>query len=389
MEPFAAGPRPLLAVDARPAAVRDALVAACEGGPALLPLDPRLPAAARGRLLAALRPTGALRDDGVVGLPGGVGVPDDVVAVVATSGSTDTPRGVLLTRAALEAAVRLGLERTGADPAVPWLCCLPTSHVAGLLVLLRGLLTGTPARLHDGFDAARAAAEPGPVHLAVVPTMLRRLLDAAADPARWATVLVGGAAPPADLQARVPHATVTYGMTETAGGCVYDGRPLDGVEVAIAGDGRIRLRGPTLANVYRDGPLVDGDGWFTTGDLGRLDPDGRLEVLGRADDMVVTGGEKVLAGAVARALEAHPGVRAAVALGVPDPEWGQAVVAAAVASDPAAPPSLAVLRDHVAARLTPYAAPQRIVWFDALPLLPGGKVDRLGVAARVRRALCG
>lgn len=359
------------------AALRDAWA----GGPAVLPLDPRLPPRLRGALVADLKPGAILKPGGMVSLPGGVPVPDDVAVVVPTSGSTGAPKGVMLTRAALEASVTAGLERTGADPEVPWVCCMPVSHVGGILVLLRAMVTGTPALLHDGFDPERIAAIEQPVHLAVVPTMLRRLLEAGADPSRWATVLVGGARTPEDLASRVPGATLTYGMTETAGGCVYDGVPLDGVTVDTTTEGRLRIAGPTLMEGYRTVPgssvgvgLVDDA--FVTADVGEVDDDGRVTVLGRADDVIVTGGEKVVAAQVARRLEEHPAIVEAEVVGVPDPEWGQRAVAVVVPAQVGAVLSLAILRSFVADAMPRYAAPKDLVVVNTLPRLPNGKVDR-------------
>jgi O-succinylbenzoic acid--CoA ligase len=377
------GGRALLAVDATPRVLLPHLRAAWAGGPAVLPVDPRLPTRARGALVAALSPGGAVRDDGVVALPG-TPVADDTVAVVTTSGTTGPPRGVELSRAALEAGVRLGLRRTAADPDVPWLACLPAAHVGGLLVLLRAVVTGTDPILHDAFDAAAVAALERPAHLAVVPTMLRRLLAAGADPARWATVLVGGARMPADLAAAVPTAVSTYGMTETAGGCVYDGVALDGVRVAEGPDGRLRIAGPTLMTGYRPGGGgLDADGWFTTSDIGAVAADGTVTVRGRADDVVVSGGEKVVTTEVAARIEAHPAVAEAEVIGVPDPEWGQRVVAVVVPAEVGAILSLALLRSFVADAMPRYAAPQDLVVVNSLPRLPSGKVDRRALVAAV------
>jgi O-succinylbenzoic acid--CoA ligase len=212
--------------------------------------------------------------------------------------------------------------------------------------------------------------------VSLVPTQLRRLLASSALPT-FDAVLLGGAAAPADLLDRARGAGIrvvtTYGMSETSGGCVYDGVPLDGVEVDA--DDRIRLRGPMLATAYRHGPLRDGDGWFTTGDLGTWDG-ARLTVLGRADDVVVTGGEKVAPTAVEARLREHPAVVDVAVVGVPDPEWGQRVVAVVVLR---APLSLAGAREHVAGPLPRAAAPRELRVVGALPLLPSGKVDRVGL----------
>ena len=175
----------------------------------------------------------------------------------------------------------------------------------------------------------------------------------------------------------------TYGSAETAGGCVYDGYPLDGVDVAVDPDGRIRISGQTLFEGYDgDRELTERvlvDGWFLTSDAGRLDDDGRLHVLGRIDDVVVTGGVNVPLPAVAARLRAHPGVTAAEVVGVPDPEWGQRVVAFVVATGPM---SLAEARDWVAEVHPRSWAPRDVVSVDALPMLDNGKVDRMALRER-------
>ncbi len=174
-------------------------------------------------------------------------------------------------------------------------------------------------------------------------------------------------------------------MTETCGGCVYDGVPLDGVQVAIRGDddespaesGRIWIGGPVLLSGYRSQPAGQAlrDGWFRTGDLGRPDSSGRLVVRGRADDVINTGGHKVVPGEVAAVLQTCPGVRDVAVMGQPDPEWGERVIAVVVPADPADPPALELLRLHVQRRLPRYAAPTRVVMVDAVPMLPSGKYD--------------
>jgi O-succinylbenzoic acid--CoA ligase len=276
----------------------------------------------------------------------------------------------------------------GARPGERWLCCLPVTHVAGLQVLVRSLVSGTEPVLAGHADAATlaAAAASGCAHVSLVPTQLQRLLESGVDksiPTPWlagySSVLLGGAAAPAGLLAAAGAAGVpvvtTNGMTETCGGCVYDGVPLDGVRVKIGDDERICIAGPVLFSGYRGADRVPADNWFRTGDLGRLDGAGRLTVRGRADDVINTGGHKVVPGEVAAALESCPGVRDVAVLGQPDPEWGERVVAVVAPADPADPPGLELLRLHVRERLPRYAAPSRVVMVDAVPMLPSGKHD--------------
>jgi O-succinylbenzoic acid--CoA ligase len=364
------------------------LAAALDGtGPAILPLDAGLPAGRLAELIAALAP-GSIEDaEGVttVRSAGTQGVAEGTAVIVGTSGSTGAPKGVELSAAALRHSARASLDRVGARPGERWLCCLPATHVAGLQVLVRSLVSGTEPVLAERADAETVAAS-GCAHVSLVPTQLQRLLmpgvDRSTPLAGFSSVLLGGAAAPAGLldaarAAGVPVVT-TYGMTETCGGCVYDGVPLDGVRVEIRDAGRIWIGGPVLFSGYRgeqDGPAALVDGWFQTGDLGRLDSSGRLIVRGRADDVINTGGHKVVPGEVAAALQTCPGVGDVAVVGQPDPEWGERVVAVVVPADPADPPALELLRLHVRDRLPRYAAPSRVVIVDAVPMLPNGKHD--------------
>jgi o-succinylbenzoate---CoA ligase len=344
-----------------------ALTAALAGGPAVLPL----PAGVEGaRLRAALRPDEP--------------VPDDIALIVPTSGSTGDPKGVELTAAALEASAAATEARLGGPGR--WLLALPVTHIAGLQVVLRALRAGTPPVADPDFVTGTAALGAGPRFTSLVPTQLRRLLaagPAARDALRsYDAVLLGGAAPPPGLVAEATTAgvrvIVTYGMSETCGGCVYDGVPLDGVTVDLADDDRIRIGGPVLATRYRLRPRLTRaafrDGRFRTGDVGRLD-DGHLTVLGRADDMLVTGGEKVAPAAVEAALGEHPAVAEAAVTGVADPEWGQRVVAVVVLRE-GGTLTLEQAREQVAARVSRIAAPRELRVVDTLPLLPSGKLDR-------------
>ncbi len=241
-------------------------------------------------------------------------------------------------------------------------------------------------------DASIAASLPedaiDPHFCSLVPTQLGRLLDdpvEAAALSRLHTVLLGGGPIPAGLRERASAAGVrvvaTYGSAETSGGCVYDGVPLDGVGLAIGADARIRLTGPMLFDGYADDPSLTTaalvDGWFLTSDAGRLDDDGRLQVLGRLDDVVVSGGVNVPGPAVAARLREHPEVREAEVLGVDDPEWGQRVVAFVVGDL-----ALDEARDWVGSALPRAWAPRQLVLLDGLPMLAHGKLDRLALRER-------
>jgi len=310
--------------------------------------------------------------------------------VVETSGSTGAPKRVVLRREAVLASVTASAARMGASGR--WLLALPPTFVAGLQVVCRSLAAGhEPVVLddHGTFAAAAAALGDGPRFVSVVPTQLHRLLETdAATLATFHTVLLGGGPIDPALRARAADAGVrvvaTYGSAETAGGCVYDGLPLDGVAVAIGDAGRVRIAGPTLFDGYAGEPArtaeVLVDGWFLTSDAGRLDEDGRLQVLGRLDDVVVSGGVNVPGPAVAARLRQHPGVDAAEVLGVPDEEWGNRVVAFVVPARPGAgAPALGELRDWVAEAHPRSWAPRQVVVLDDVPLLGNGKPDRLAL----------
>ncbi len=370
----------LLSGAADAARLIDPLAAALDGaGPAILPLDAGLPAARLRQLLGAFRPDVVVGPDGDATVRSdGQGTAPDTAVVIGTSGSTGEPKGVELSAAALLHSARASLARVGALPGERWLCCLPPAHVAGLQVLVRSLVSGTRPAVAARAGAA-ALAGSGCAHVSVVPAQLARLLGepgGARALAAFSSVLVGGAAAAAGLLARARAAGVravtTYGMTETCGGCVYDGVPLDGVRVRAGGDGRLRISGPVLMNRYRGGPDLGEE--FVTSDLGFV-ADGRVTVRGRADDVINTGGHKVVPGEVAAALESCPGVREVVVVGRPDPEWGERVTAVVVPADPDDPPSLELLRTHVRERLPRYASPGEVVLTEAIPVLPSGKPD--------------
>jgi o-succinylbenzoate---CoA ligase len=335
----------------------DALQRAWDDGDAVLPLDPRLPQAARQAVLDAARV-----DEPVE--------PGDAL-VVATSGTGGTPKAVVLTHDALAASASATSARLRVDPAVDrWLACIPLAHVGGLGVVVRALLTGTALTVLPRPEPAAVAevAAGGPTLVSLVPTALDRL-----DAGWFKAVVLGGAA---DTRPRPGNVVRTYGMTETGGGVVYDGVPLDGVEVRVV-DGQVRLRGPMLLRCYRDGTDPrDGAGWLPTGDAGSIADDGRLVVAGRLADVVVTGGEKVWPDDVEAVLRDHPGVREVAVVGRPDPEWGAVVAAVVVPADAAEPPSLESLREWVKRARPAYAAPRRLELVEALPRTALGKVRR-------------
>ena len=355
-------------------------------GGAILPLDPDAPEAVVRRLKDELRPAAVVDVHGEHPLADGVEIDGDVAVVIATSGSTGTPKGAELSWSALDASAAATRQRVGSDPSDAWLSCLSWQHIGGLQVWLRARSASLPLEIQPRFDVQGVAASAATM-VSLVPTQLVRLLDAGVDLSKFRVILLGGAAAPGALIARARAAganvVTTYGMSETCGGCVYDGEPLEGVDVEIAAaDGRIRIRGPVLMDGYRLRPDLTAaalqDDWLVTADLGSTDH-GRLVVHGRADDVVVSGGENIAVQAVAEVLGEHPDVADVAVTGAPDVEWGERVVAVIVATDRV--PTLEELRAWVSERSGNRSAPRSLVVVPQIPRLPSGKPDRLAVRA--------
>jgi O-succinylbenzoic acid--CoA ligase len=350
------------------------LGAALDGsGPALLLVPPGPEGA---RMVSALAPAAAK------------GVPPGTAVVVATSGSTGAPKGVRISAKALRHSARATHDVLGGPG--QWLLAMSAARIAGLQVVLRSGTAGIePAVLDtscgfrpDAFAAAVTTMTAARRYVSLVPTQLIRLLDAHVDLTSLDAILLGGGPIPAGLVDRAAAAGArvvrTYGMTETCGGCVYDGLPLERVGVRITEEGLVAITGPVLARGYLGGPDFGGE--FVSSDLGRLE-DGVLTVLGRADDVILSGGVNVPAQSVEQVLAGHPAVAEVTVVGRPDPEWGEAVVAVVV---PAGPVELGELRDLAAEALGKAWAPRHLVTVEAFPSLPSGKVDREALRALVR-----
>ncbi len=353
-----------------------ALRAAWDSGHAVLPIDPRLPGPARKRLLDAMAPSFIVTPSGRSSLTGGVPVLDGDALVMATSGTTGEPKGVVLTHDAVAASASATNARLGIDPSRDrWLATLPLAHIGGLSVVTRALASGTPVTVVNGFDPAvvDAARESGHTRTSLVVAALQRV-----DPSGWTTILVGGSAMPASLPG---NCTRTYGMTETGSGVVYDGFALQGVGLSLLGDGEIVVEGPMLLRAYRGGVVVtpegtdptDPFGRFHTGDVGQFDADGALMVEGRRGDVIVTGAEKVWPDAVERALTSLRNSFDFAVAGQPDEAWGHRVTLFVVGPTS---PSLPMVRDLVSQSLPTYASPRAIVLVEALPGTSSGKVNR-------------
>lgn len=331
----------------------------------------------------------------------GEGIDDDIALVVTTSGTTGAPKGAMLTAAALTASAAATHDRLGGPGR--WLLALPPHHIAGVQVLVRSLLAGSvPVELDvsGGFDVGELASAvrdlgSGRRYTALVSAQLVKALtdrSATAALAELDAVLIGGGPAPRPTLDAAASAGITvvrtYGMSETAGGCVYDGIPLDGVRLRLEGDGRIVIGGATLAKGYRNPPDPDPfaePGWFRTDDIGAVDDSGVLTVLGRADEAISTGGLTVLPQPVEAALRSHAAVADCAVFGVADDRLGQRVVAAVVVADGYEQPALDTLRAHVTQTLDVTAAPRELHILDTLPTRGIGKVDRQALTRRFDR----
>jgi o-succinylbenzoate---CoA ligase len=359
-----------LALPGGPAFV-DAMRRIWDRGDAMAPVDPRLPAPARAALLEALAPARLVDDAGEHDVAGGRPVEVGDALVVATSGTTGIPRGVVLTHDAVVASASATSARLGVSGGDMWLACLPLSHVGGLSVVTRAILTGTRLTVLPGFDATAVEREAraGATLVSLVPTALLRI-----DASLFRVIVLGGSRPPPE---RPSNTVTTYGLTESGSGVVYDGRPLDGVEVRFTAEDEILLRAPMLLRCYRDGTdPKDADGWLPTGDVGGWAEDGRLRVHGRRGDLIVTGGENVWPDPVEARLGAHPAVAEVVVAGRDDDEWGQRVVAFVVPRASVGSPSLDDLREWVKAELPAWCAPRELVLRGEIPRTALGKPRR-------------
>jgi o-succinylbenzoate---CoA ligase len=371
---------------------------AWDANDAVLPVDQRLPALAKQKLFETLRPSVVVTDNDRVSRTDGVPVLLGDAVVIATSGTTGTPKGVVLTHDAIRASAVATSNRLHVDKSDKWYACLPLAHIGGLSVVLRSILTQTPITISPRFNADEVndAVRSGHTRVSLVVATLPRV-----ETTGWKTILLGGSAMPAETADNIVK---TYGMTETGSGVVYNGVPLEQVEIEER-NGELWIRGPMLLRAYRGyapetlpaatagktypqgtnntrayectpegvDPLVNG--WFRTGDSGTID-EGIVSVQGRIGDVIVTGGEKVWPDAVERVLAQHPGVRDVTVVPAPDQTWGQRVVAVVVATDAHNPPTLQELRDWVKGELAAYAAPHQLILLNELPRTATGKVQR-------------
>ena len=351
----------------------DLVQRAWSNGDAVLPIDQRLRPSGKKMLLDAMAPSEIIDASFTASsLPNGRPMQDGDALVIASSGSTGSPKGIIHTHSSIIAGARASASRLQLSASDHWLVCIPVSHVGGFSVIARALHTGAALTLLPTFDvsAVQEAVKNGVTHTSLVATALLRI-----DTSLFKSILLGGSSAPDNLPSNV---ITTYGMTESGGGVVYNGQPLDNVKIKIV-DGEIFLRCPMLMRAYRDDQTIsEEDGWYATGDIGEIDNNGKLSVYGRQTDMIITGGENVWPSAVENSLSSHPLVNQVVVRGMPDTTWGQRVVAYVVLNDAAQTPEvklLSDLREHVKQTLPAFCAPQQIVVLAEIPRTSLGKVD--------------
>jgi len=345
-----------------PVEAADSIRAAWDAGDAVLVLDPLAPDLEVERILNRMQPE--------------AGADPEVAAVVVTSGTSGPPKGVELTWDGLAASAAAIWEALEVGPGDRWLACLPLHYVAGLAVLGRAWVMGTPVTVEPGFAAATGFTA-GVTLVSLVPTTLRRLRAAGADLSGFRRILLGGG----PVREQGPNIVATYGLTETWGGVVHDGYPLAGVELSLGERDEILVRAPMLMRGYRAAPeetaaAFTAGRWLRTGDAGTIDSDGRLRVIDRLGDLIITGGVNVSPSEVEGVLATHPDVADVCVAGAPDPDWGERVVAHVVPRNPMAPPALAELRAFARDRLSAAKLPRQVVIAGAIPRTAGGKPVR-------------
>jgi len=351
----------------------DLVQRAWSNGDAVLPIDQRLRPAGKKMLMDTMAPSEIIDASFTTSsLPNGRPMQDGDALVIASSGSTGSPKGIIHTHSSIVAGAQASASRLQLSSNDHWLVCIPVSHVGGFSVITRALHTGAALTLHPTFDATavQEAVKNGATHTSLVATALARI-----DASLFSSILLGGSSAPDNLPSNV---ITTYGMTETGGGVVYNGQPLDNVEIKIV-DGEIFLRCPMLIRAYRDDQTISmQDGWYATGDIGEIDDNGKLSVHGRQTDLIITGGENVWPSGVENSLASHPIVNQVVVRGMPDTTWGQRVVAYVVLNDSSQTSEvklLSDLREHVKQTLPAFCAPQQVVILAEIPRTSLGKVD--------------
>ena len=363
------------------------LAAHAHSGASFMPVDVRLTPSEQQRLIEKARPAVVVRpDDETVLADAAPTDPERAWAIIPTSGTAGEPRLAQLSLASVGSAVAASLDALDASAYDAWVACLSPAHIGGLLVLLRGALTGSPVTIVERFEPGTLLSQaPDGAHVSLVPTMLDRLVRGGGDLSSLGVLLIGGGALDPSLRRAAEELggriVETYGSTESCGGVVYDGIPFDGTDLRIGLEGGVELQGPTLMDGYRGDPgatadSFTSDGWLRTGDVGSLDDAGRLRVRGRAGDVIRTGAETVWPDEVEGVLRGHPQVADVAVAGRPDEEWGEHVVAWVVPTDPTDPPTLEQLREHCREDLARFKAPRDLRIVATLPRTRNGKVRR-------------
>jgi O-succinylbenzoic acid--CoA ligase len=398
--------RPIAAITSSSEALAILAYAAPLLGTPLFPIDPALPETVIGELIGQVGECLIVGDGQTVstqailaaecGAAVSLAFPDGPAVLIATSGSSGRPKVVVLTGGNLVAAAAASAKITPLRPGDRWLACLPLFHIGGFSIIARCALAGAEAVLQQGFDAERvcdALTTGGISHVSLTPTMLAQMLALGRAPPRdLRHVLVGGAALSCELAQRAASENwpiqPTYGMSETGSQLAtlprlpaawrpgHVGKPLDGAEISLDGEGRLKVCGPMVMQGYANLMLSPGDGldsgWFTTSDLAEITPEGELFILGHADEVIVTGGKKIHPAGVENLLAQCPGVDGVGVAGRPDPVWGE-IVTAIFAGVLTPPQFLDWCHAHISGAFRPRAA----IRVDALPLLANGKPDRL------------
>jgi O-succinylbenzoic acid--CoA ligase len=363
------------------------LAAHAHSGASFMPVDVRLTPGEQQRLIEKARPAVVVRPDDETVLADAADTdPERAWAVVPTSGTAGEPRLAQLSLASVGSAVASSLDALDVSAYDAWVSCLSPAHIGGLLVLLRGVLTGSPITLLERFEpGALLSQAPNGAHVSLVPAMLDRLVQGGADLSGLGVLLIGGGALDPSLRRAAEELggriVETYGSTESCGGIVYDGIPFAGTDLRIGAADDIELRGPTVMDGYRADPAATAnaftsDGWLRTGDVGSLADDGHLHVRGRTDEAIRTGAETVWPDEVEAVLRRHPKVADVAVFARPDPAWGEHVVAWVVPGDPTDPPTLEELREHCRDDLARFKAPRDLRVVTTLPRTPNGKVRR-------------
>ena len=348
-------------------------------GDAVSVIDQRLDQKLQERQIQAIQPDYVYDESGNITKTGfSSKLKPGSALVIATSGTTSDPKAVVHTMENLCSSALAISSRLSTTTSDHWICSLPISHIGGMSVITRSLLTNTSVTVLEKptpQSIAEAAAAGGNL-ISIVLAMMDRI-----DLSQFKTVLLGAQNPPSGLAANV---VTTYGMTETGSGVFYDGRPLDGVEFKLTDAGEVLIKGPMLATTYRDGrPILDNDGWLHTDDFATISSNGSLEVRGRITEIINTGGEKVFPFEVESEILKSQKVTDCAVIALPDQKWGESVAAVLVPRDRHDLPTLEEISEIVRAELPPWCSPKGLTFVESIPRTPLGKPQRRLLAKEI------